>query len=184
MALTAAQLKILDERAAINNRANAEGGGGFGAGLAGAINRFRLEKNTTKLTGPVKKPMAPKPKPAPAKPAPAAAPAPSPAAAAIVPQIPAPVLEAAPVAPAPFTQPEPVAAVTQPIADPAAPPVPTLDDAAARVEAATPIDPASLMAEKLPYDPRKKKYGIAATTLTGEGGVKNLGGVATRSLLG
>lgn len=60
-------------------------------------------------------------------------------------------------------------------------PAPTMDDAARDVAAATPLDP---VAAALGQPAKRKRYGAAATALTGEMGLGNVGNIASKVLLG
>jgi hypothetical protein len=167
MALTKRDLELIDQRTQLQAAYTDEAGTG--------MSRHRAGRQLRALDASLAKPPPPKKKPPAAAPAPAAAPTPAPAA-----------------APTPVTLDSVIGQTgTSPLTNPTiVPEVPTLDDAAARVEATEPMervatrgvpDPAT---GPVPYEPKRKRYGVAATTLTGEGGVSRLGGVATRALLG
>jgi hypothetical protein len=136
--------------------------------VGASIMKLAAKQQLRKMDAP---PAAPPPPPPP----PPAAVTPLPVAAPATSQVPPPSQE-----PPPSQQPPGVGGLAT--VD-HAPPVPQLDDAAARVAAQ---EPQQIQQPGLVLDPgkKRKRYGLAATTLTGEGGLSSLGGLVSRSILG
>lgn len=162
MAVTKRDLELLDKRAQLQMQANDEAG----TGMSRLIARRQLEKLNASVA-------------APKKVAPAAPKAVQPAPASTVVPLPQVTSTASAVPPE-----------AQPLADnPIA--APTLDDAARDVAASSPLDPAAAsspldpVAVAIGQPPKRKKYGLATTTLTGETGLGgSLGNIASKVLLG
>jgi hypothetical protein len=169
--LTQTQLELMDERTRLREIAYGPNQDQYGRGVA-SMARTRLRAIEAKLVAPerpapvspAKKPIAKKPAAAPAAPAVPAVPVAQPALPAAI--------NVAPV--------NPVIPELQQVTSIPAPEVPSIDDAAVDIAAQQPLDP---IAQALGLT-RRKKYGIGATTLTGELGLSNLGGIASRTLLG
>jgi hypothetical protein len=161
MALTAADLALLAKRNRLQAKANDPT---VSTSIAKVAARKQLLDMDRKIAAPTSQaPIAPPA--APVTPLPVATPGPATS------QVPPPAQE-----PPPAQQPP--GQVGQLATLDAAPPVPSLDDAAARVAAQQPGQVLQDLTK------RRKRYGIAATTLTGETGLGSLGGIASRSLLG
>jgi hypothetical protein len=166
------ELKQIRERLLAGQQSSGHGAGDFQSRI-NAVNA-RMKAIQTPAAAP---------KPVAAAPAPAPVAAPQPTDNSAFNQQwsqPAPVV-ADPVAQlAPVQQSVPAAAAAV-LASVPPPEVPTLAQAENRVD---PPPAAQLDPQATPATPKKKKFGIASTILTGEAGLKNLGSTGTRMLLG